>query len=218
MILGAFFMPACAPFRFRPFNRNKYSALDTLLGVRYASSTPSTSNRLASVQGVITFVDMMRQQLEAGMQQNTIVKRPRHATNFVAPAPKVNSTPIRVDVLPSEPYLVNAPLPATSTSQESGTHVDRAHAFRIAVTPLCFVAGVLGVIVAVAGVGVPILSIAILGWFLVCFGSIWLVAWLATLLISADGVALFQAWSIYRLLRIEQQERIDRYRGNNAGK
>lgn len=150
------------------------------------------------------------------MQQNPLVKAAHHRPTFVAPEPRAEIVPARIEILPPEPYQIDVPLPVTSSSQVSGTHLDRAHAFRVAVTPLCFVAGILGVIVAVAGVGVPLLSLAVLGWFFTWFGSVWLVGWLLTLVVSADGIALFQAWAVYRILRTEQRERINRYKGQHG--
>ncbi len=118
--------------------------------------------------------------------------------------------PRQVDILPPAAHVVDVPMPAAVQSVVRGSHLDRAQAFRHAMTPVAVVAGVLGSVAAVALFGVPILSFAVLIWFFSVFCVTWLTGYALHVFVSADGSAVLQVILSYRLLRAEQKARLRR--------
>lgn len=103
-------------------------------------------------------------------------------------------------------------LPTVRTTIEMRTsREDRAKAFQIEILSLAVVSGLLAVVVAVAGRNAPIVSLAVLGWFLGGFATTWLAGYLLHTFVSPDGNNLLTALLHYRLLRFEQREREARY-------
>ncbi len=121
--------------------------------------------------------------------------------------------PKRVDILPPE-HVVDMPMPAAVQSVTRGSHLDRAQGFRHAMMPVAVVAGALGAIAGMALFGVPLLSFALLLWFMTVFCVTWLCGYALFTLTSADGVALITAIGMLRLLRHEQRARIRRMEGD----
>lgn len=102
--------------------------------------------------------------------------------------------------------------PSVVTHQHYKTsHVDRAKGYRIAVQPLSIIMGFLSVIVAVFGVGVPMLSITVLAWFGTAYAITWLMGYLIHAFISPDGLTILHALLGYRIIRHEQKNRHMRY-------
>jgi len=134
-----------------------------------------------------------------------------HTGVRLVPKGDMSEAPSSIDVPPS-PYVVQAPQLAQTTTVVTGSHLERARSFTHSTIPLATLAGVLGVIAAVAGAGAPLLSLAVLAWFFGAFTVAWVVAWVAHLLVSPDGNALVGQLLLYRLLRFEQRERYRRYR------
>lgn len=105
-------------------------------------------------------------------------------------------------------------LPPASTSHVDlhTTYSDRAKGFQLATLPVSVGFGVGALIVAIAGYGVPVLSITALAVFWLAFLAWWLVGWAIHHLISPDGAALIHALLGWRYLYREQAERHRRYR------
>ena len=126
--------------------------------------------------------------------------------SFVAAEPRP-ITPTRIEVLPpAELPEAGAPL-SRAQSNVTGGFVDRAKGFSLVTSILGATLGGLGVIVAVAAWGVPLLSVAALAWFGGLFAGTWLVAYLAHVLISAEGAAWWHVVQGWRWLGREQQHR-----------
>jgi len=94
--------------------------------------------------------------------------------------------------------------PATTQSKMVTSHEDRARGFVRSWTPAAGVAGLLGGIVAVVGLSVPVLSLAVLGWIAGVFLFTWLIGYAVNVLVSPEGVALFSAWRMWRMVEREQ--------------
>ena len=96
----------------------------------------------------------------------------RSGANFVTPhaaqpaaADSKPITPTKVTIMPAvDMPQTGAPL-TRAQSNVTGTFVDRAKGFALTVSALGATLGGLGVIVAVAAWGVPLLSVAALAWF-----------------------------------------------------
>lgn len=105
------------------------------------------------------------------------------------------------------------PQTARSEIQIRTSYRDRAEGFNIAIRYLALLMGVLSVIVAVMGIGVPFFDIAVVAWFGTAFCITWLIGWIFNQLVSPDGATLLSALLGYRLIRHEQKERHKYYRG-----
>lgn len=124
--------------------------------------------------------------------------------NFVAPAPHPRAEIIEVERnLPTAPIVEPMPL--------SG-YVDRSVGFTIATGPLAGATAFVVVLIGVSAFGVPVLSVAALLLALAGFSIVWLIAYVAHTLISADGALFVHTLSAWRYLRAEQKERHARYR------
>lgn len=89
--------------------------------------------------------------------------------------------------------------------------VDRARGFLIASVPLyaAFALGVL--VVAIALWSVPVLSFSALMVFWLSFTGAWLTGYAYTLMVSAEGIAWFEARAKWAILREEQLRRWNHY-------
>jgi len=99
------------------------------------------------------------------------------------------------------------PQVARSEVQIRTTYKDRAEGFQIAIKPLSTIMGLLSVIVAIMGVGVPVFSLAVIAWFGTAFCITWAFGWAFNQIVSPDGATLLSALLGYRLIRHEQQHR-----------
>jgi hypothetical protein len=134
------------------------------------------------------------------------MKQQEYGKTFVPvlrdPEPRV----IEIEVpreLPSAPSTILMP---------NAGYEDRARGFSIATAPLAAVVGLVVALVAVIGWSVPIASLVTLLLALGGFALVWLLAFIAHLLISPDGATFFHVLFAWRFLRAEQRERHRRYR------
>lgn len=92
------------------------------------------------------------------------------------------------------------------------TYQDRAQGYRTAVQPLSLTMGLLSVIVATVGAGVPVFSLSVLAWFGTAYAITWLLGYLVHAFVSPDGATILHALLGYRIIRQEQKFRNERYR------
>lgn len=139
-----------------------------------------------------------------------VVRPPRN--NFVAPIPE----PQRYELTPPQPHeLMSVPSVQHVVTMHT-THVDRAKGFAIQTGILSVVVGVLAIVAAVALFGQPLLTFWIFVWFFAGFCAVWIMAYLWDRWTSPDGIALFQVFGGFRLLRKEQDFRHE-YLRHQAG-
>lgn len=111
-----------------------------------------------------------------------------------------------IDVAPSAQHYVEM-----RTSAK-----DRAQGFLIATVPL-FAGLALGmVLISVFFFNVPFMSLTALVIFWLSFVAAWLIAYVYTLAVSAEGIAMFEARKKWQVIEREQRERWDYYK--NQGK
>lgn len=144
------------------------------------------------------------------------LRRPRR--EMVQPAPQqqaivrrmpteINQTSHVIDVAPSAQHIVTMKTSA----------VDRAQGFLIANVPL-FAGLALGfVLISVFFFNVPFLSLPALVIFWITFVLAWLVSYIYTLMVSAEGIALYESKQKWNVIKREQQERWDYYKKLNGG-
>ena len=123
--------------------------------------------------------------------------------------PQPRRPALQGDVLPPI-HQVDTPMPVQTRQALTGDYKNRAEGFRIAMLPVAIVAGVLAVVAAVGLAGVPFLSYTALLWFFTAFCLTWLIGFAMHQWISPDGTALTMVLLHYRLLRNEQDARLDR--------
>lgn len=138
-------------------------------------------------------------------------------TNLVKPEPQqpivrrlspgeLNQVQHVIDVQPSAKHYVEM-----RTSAK-----DRAQGFLIANVPL-FAGLALGmVLIAVFFFEVPFLSLPALVIFWLTFVAAWLISYIYTLAVSAEGIAMYEARQKWNVIKREQQERWNYYK--NQGK
>lgn len=131
----------------------------------------------------------------------------RHNNTYVPAAPHRTDPPpntnygVSLDIQPSAHQIVEV--------RTSG--VDRAKGFQIAIVPLAAALGLLIVFVSLAFEN-EFFSLMSLVLFWLTFCLCWLVGWVVTLLLSAEGVAFFEAHRKWNLIEREQEERWNHYR------
>ena len=123
--------------------------------------------------------------------------------------PQVRRMPLQGDIMPPE-HQVSTPMPVQTKQVLAGDYKNRAEGFRVAMLPVAIVAGVLSTVAAVALFSVPLLSGAVLAWFLTAFCVTWLIGFALHTWVSPDGTALTMTILHYKLLRNEQDARLDR--------
>lgn len=124
-------------------------------------------------------------------------------------APPPRRPTLTGDVLPPA-HQVDTPVPVRTAATITGDYKNRAEGFRVAMTPVAIVAGVLAVTAAVGLAGVPFLSFATMLWFFTAFCLTWLIGYALHTWVSPDGTALTMVLLHYKLLRNEQDARLDR--------
>lgn len=101
---------------------------------------------------------------------------------------------------------------ATHHVEMKTSAVDRSKGFMIATVPL-FAGLALGmVLVSVFFFNVPFLSLPALVIFWLSFVSAWLLAYIYTLAVSAEGIAMFEARQKWNVIKTEQRERWNYYK------
>ena len=119
-----------------------------------------------------------------------------------------------VQPLPAQPAPLegfNVPSPATSSVELRTSYEDRARGFVWSITPVAAVTGVLSCVAGVVLAGVPLLSFAILTWFLTAFCLTWAIGYALHLLLSPDGALFFNTFMLWRTVEREQKDRHKRY-------
>jgi hypothetical protein len=112
---------------------------------------------------------------------------------------------------PATTYTIDA---APSAVLESHTHtnaVDRAKGYLLIQAPLAVVVAVLVVTVGKALADYPLLSLSAFLIFWLSFAVTWLAGWGITLLLSAEGVAFYEARRKWNVVEREQDERRSHY-------
>ena len=117
------------------------------------------------------------------------------------------------EIMPPEPPALYMPPAAQPLSRIElrTTYADRSRGYLISMLPLAAVASLVGVIIAVSLFSVPLLSGAALLTFWAIFASVYLVSYLAHLLVSPDGAAFLAIFGVYRMAAREQRHRHDVY-------
>ena len=113
------------------------------------------------------------------------------------------------EIMPPEPPALYMPPQAQPLSRIElrTTYADRSRGYLISMLPLAAVASLVGVIIAVSLFSVPLLSGAALLTFWAIFASVYLVSYLAHLLVSPDGAAFLAIFGVYRMAAREQRHR-----------
>ena len=146
----------------------------------------------------------------ADQAQQGLVRR--GGPTFVAAEPKA-LTPTRIEVLPPAAIPDTGTALSRAQSEVTGSYTDRAKGFALVVNSLGVTLGGLGVIVAVAGWGVPLLSVAALAWFGSLYAATWLIAYVVHVFVSAEGAAWVHVLRGWAWLDREQAHRheLERY-------
>lgn len=104
-------------------------------------------------------------------------------------------------------HTIDATPSATQHIELRTSAVDRALGFAIATSPLAAGFAVVVVGICVLGFGVPMLSLPTLIITFTVFATVWTIAYLYTLSISAEGVSMYEAQEKWNILREEQRRR-----------
>lgn len=123
--------------------------------------------------------------------------------------------PINAEVV----HTINATPSATQHIELRTSAVDRALGFAIATSPLAAGFAVVVVGICVLGFGVPMLSLPTLIITFTVFATVWTIAYLYTLSISAEGVSMYEAQEKWGVIREEQRWRWQAWfleRGHNG--
>ena len=139
-----------------------------------------------------------REMVQPAPVQQAIVRR--------MPPAELNQVQHVIDVQPSAQHYVEM-----RTSAK-----DRAQGFLIATVPL-FAGLALGmVLISVFFFGVPFMSLTALVIFWLSFVAAWLLAYIYTLAVSAEGIAMFEARQKWNVIKREQEERWSYYKKLNG--
>ena len=130
----------------------------------------------------------------------------RGGPTFVAAEAKP-ITPTRIEVLPPATIPDTGTALSRAQSTVTGNYTDRAKGFVAVTNGLGMTLGGLGVIVAVAAWGVPLLSVAALAWFGSLYAATWFVAYVFHVLVSAEGAAWIHVLRAWGWLDREQRHR-----------
>lgn len=133
-------------------------------------------------------------------------KQYEHTARFVAPLPEPRS---RVEIVEVQREL---PAPPQTVLLPHAGYEDRARGFSLATAPLACVAGLVAALVGIIGWQVPFASLVTLLLALGGFALVWLLAFVAHMIISPDGAMFFHTILAWAYLRDEAKERHRRYR------
>lgn len=147
------------------------------------------------------------------MNQRELEERVRSG-RFVVPT---ENNPVVRRMQPTDLNTVGHVIDVAPTSQHivemRTSAVDRAKGFLISTVPLFGVFALAIVLASVFFFGVPFLSVPALVIFVVAFAGTWLLAYGWTLLVSAEGIAWYEARRKWDVVEREQTERWRYYRG-----
>lgn len=135
------------------------------------------------------------------------LRRPPRATYLPAAPPRQSELPATT----ATTYTIDAHPSAQLGSITHTSATDRAKGYLMVQAPLAGVVAVLVLAVAKALAGFPILSFAAFLVFWISFALVWLLGWGITLLLSAEGVALFESHKKWQTIQREQAERWNHY-------
>ena len=147
-------------------------------------------------------------------EQDEMSGRPRRQTSYVP------AMPARRAELPAQSattYTIDAHPSAQLGSITHTSAVDRAKGYTIIQAPLAAIMAVLVLAVAKSLAGFPLLSFAAFLVFWVSFALVWLAGWGLTLLLSAEGVAFYEARRKWNVVEREQDERWNHYNSQQIG-
>jgi hypothetical protein len=153
---------------------------------RLAALEPAAPS-VGDVTGAVTLAEQDRLGLTRRAPRQTLVLPER-----------VTREPVVARPVP--PLDINIPQQAIMSVDMHTTAVDRAKGFAIETHQLSVVAGVLAVLVFVAGLGHPFWSLSTLTTFFVWYSLVWLAAWLFHRVISPEGLAFFNALMMWRYI------------------
>lgn len=145
--------------------------------------------------------------------QLPVVRQP--GRNFVAPLPPPVSSTF-ADWQPAQPHELTTQHSVAQIVNVSTSYTDRARGFAIQTGILSVVVGILAIVAAVALFKQPLLTFWILVWFFTGFAAVWIAAFFWDKATSPDGIALFQVFGGFRLIRREQDFRHE-YTRHRAG-
>lgn len=134
---------------------------------------------------------------------------------FVAPASVERYQPLPPEQRSA--YEVAVPPTATQHIEVRTSAVDRAKGYLIASVPLygAFAIGV--VAVGVLFLGLPLWSFSAFVTLWLSFLLAWFAGWVVTLLLSAEGVAFYEARQKWKVVEREQAERWRHYNRQTGG-
>lgn len=132
----------------------------------------------------------------------------RHERNadYVPAAIVPAREPIRAYPMPSG-EVIDVPAPVQARAMITATYTDRAKAFNHKVTALSTVTAAGFALVAVAGFGVPVLSLGTLASIAAGYFVTWAGAYALDAFTSAEGTAFFHTLRAWRWLDREQAHR-----------
>jgi len=139
----------------------------------------------------------VEQQVAMGLrtQQRNFVPVAMHRE---LPPPPINAQVVHtIDAMPS----------ATQHIELRTSSTDRALGFTIATAPLAALFAVVVMAICALGFGVPLVGLPMLVIVATVFATVWTIAYLYTLSISAEGVSLYEAQEKWGILREEQRRR-----------
>lgn len=150
-------------------------------------------------------------------QEEQGLRRPKQPANFVTPVTKKETVLPPASLSVVEHNLGVQPT-ATQHIEMRTSAVDRAVGYLIASVPLYGAFAFAVLLLACLGWNIPIFSITALIVFWVVFVATWVTGWIYTLLVSAEGVSLFEAKRKWDLLDREQRQRWEYYKELNKNK
>lgn len=153
----------------------------------------------------------MRKQLPAvtiAEQESMGLRRIQRPANYV---PAMPTRRAELPATTATTYTIDAQPSAQLGSITHTSATDRARGYLIVQTPLAVVLAVLVLAVAKSLADFPLLSFAAFLTFWCSFAVVWLVGWGITLLLSAEGVAFYEARRKWDTVQNEQAERWSHY-------
>ena len=139
-------------------------------------------------------------------QEKMGIRRPVQPGNYV----QAHSNPVQVlppASLSNVAHTLDVGNVSTMHTELRTSATDRAKGFLLASVPLFATVALLAVLVAWIGWGTPLFSMATLLIFWVTFAVTWAGTWIYTLTYSAEGIAMFEARSKWRVIEREQAAR-----------
>ena len=147
-------------------------------------------------------------------QESMGLRRMQRPANYVPPMPARRA---ELPAQQSTTYTIDAHPSAQLGSITHTSAVDRAKGYTIIQAPLAAIMAVLVLAVVKSLADFPLLSFAAFLTFWCSFAVVWLLGWGVTLLLSAEGVALFESHKKWQTIQREQAERWNHYNRLTGG-